>query len=129
MKLWQKIFLSSLALLVLATGGLSLLFLNNTQTQLWQREKQRAALQQQSLMNAIKTNVVNQRLQSGQISLSETETRQALQAALSSQETDSYMLAFQMFDAGGASLLDDPTGLCAAADLISSVSASCPCST
>ena len=46
-KLWQKIFLSSLALLVLATGGLSLLFLNNTQTQLWQREKQRAALQQQ----------------------------------------------------------------------------------
>ena len=120
MKLWQKIFLSSLALLVLATGGLSLLFVNNTQTQLWQREKQRAALQQQSLMNAIKTNVVNQRLQSGQISLSETETRQALQAALSSQETDSYMLAFQMFDAGGASLLGDDTGLCAAADLISS---------
>ena len=30
MKLWQKIFLSSLALLVLATGGLSLLFLNST---------------------------------------------------------------------------------------------------
>ena len=71
-------------------------------------------------MNAIKTNVVNQRLQSGQISLSETETRQALQAALSSQETDSYMLAFQMFDAGGASLLGDDTGLCAAADLIGS---------
>ena len=89
MKLWQKIFLSSLALLVLATGGLSLLFLNNTQTQLWQREKQRAALQQQSMMNAIKTNVVNQRLQSGQISLSDTETRQAVRTPRDSQETDS----------------------------------------
>ena len=87
MKLWQKIFLSSLALLVLATGGLSLLFLNNTQTQLWQREKQRAALQQQSMMNAIKTNVVNQRLQSGQISLSDTETRQAVRTPQDSHET------------------------------------------
>ncbi len=117
MKLWQKIFLSSLALLVLATGGLSLLFLNNTQTQLWQREKQRAALQQQSMMNAIKTNVVNQRLQSGQISLSDTETRQAVRTALDSQETDSYLLAFQLYDSGSAGLRTDSTGLCHTANL------------
>ena len=120
MKLWQKIFLSSLALLVLATGGLSLLFLNNTQTHLWQREKQRAALQQQSMMNAIKTNVVNQRLQSGQISLSDTETRQAVRTALDSQETDSYLLAFQLYDSGGAGLRTDSTGLCHTANLTGS---------
>lgn len=120
MKLWQKIFLSSLALLVLATGGLSLLFLNNTQTQLWQREKQRAALQQQSMMNAIKTNVVNQRLQSGQISLNETETRQAVRSALESQETDGYLLAFQLYDSGGDPFRDDTTGLCHTANLNSS---------
>ncbi len=118
MKLWQKIFLSSLALLAVVTNGLSLVFLYNTQEQLWQREAQRAAVQQQNMMNAIKTTVINQRLQSGQICLPETETTDAAASALSSQEAGSYLLAFQLYS-GARMLTTDDTGLCAAADIVS----------
>ena len=65
MKLWQKIFLSTLALTVAVTSLLSLLFLLSSRSSLWERENQRALTQQQSLASLIKTGVVSQRLQSG----------------------------------------------------------------
>ena len=38
MKLWQKIFLGTLALMVLATSTLTLLFLKNSRDMLWQQD-------------------------------------------------------------------------------------------
>ena len=88
MKLWQKIFLSTLALTVAVTSLLSLLFLFSSRSSLWERENQRALTQQQSLASLIKTGVVSQRLQSGKVRLSADEADTAAGAVLARQEGD-----------------------------------------
>lgn len=116
MKLWQKVFLSTLALLVLTTGGLSLLFLKTAANELWAREYQRAAGRQQALAGLAKTLTVSERLQSGQLLLSTQATIAAAQKAIKGQPTDDFLLAFRLKGPTGA-LGEDSTGLIAASRL------------
>lgn len=96
MKLWQKVFLTTLALLVVTTGGLSLLFLKSGNDELWAREYERAAARQQALAGLVKTLVVSERLRSGQLLLSLQATSDTALAALESQQPDDYLLAFRL---------------------------------
>jgi len=100
MKLWQKIFLSTLALTVAVTSLLSLLFLFSSRSSLWERENQRALTQQQSLASLIKTGVVSQRLQSGKVRLSADEADTAAAAVLARQEADEYLVASRLLRRG-----------------------------
>ena len=96
MKLWQKIFLSTLALTVAVTSLLSLLFLLSSRSSLWERENQRALTQQQSLASLIKTGVVSQRLQSGKVRLSAEEADDAAASVLARQEADEYLVTSRL---------------------------------
>ena len=100
MKLWQKIFLSTLALTVAVTSLLSLLFLFSSRSSLWERENQRALTQQQSLASLIKTGVVSQRLQSGKVRLSAEEADDAAASVLARQEADEYLVASRLLRRG-----------------------------
>lgn len=100
MKLWQKIFLSTLALTVAVTSLLSLLFLLSSRSALWQRENSRALTQQQSLASLVKTGVVSQRLQSGKVRLSAEEADTSAAAVLARQEADGYLVATRLLRRG-----------------------------
>lgn len=100
MKLWQKIFLSTLALTVAVTSLLSLLFLLSSRSSLWERENQRALTQQQSLASLIKTGVVSQRLQSGKVRLSAEEADDAAASVLARQEADEYLVTSRLLRRG-----------------------------
>ena len=100
MKLWQKIFLSTLALTVTVTSLLSLLFLLSSRSSLWERENQRALTQQQSMASLIKTGVVSQRLQSGKVRLSAEEADSAAASVLARQEADEYLVASRLLRRG-----------------------------
>lgn len=119
MKLWQKVFLTTLALLVLTTNGLSLLFLRSSQNELWQRERRRAATQQQYMASLIKTGVVSQRLQSGQICLGPDAADQAALEVMERQAPDEYLTASQLYRSG-RSVSADETGLCRGSGLAGS---------
>ena len=78
MRLWQKIFLTTLALMVLSTTLVSALLLKTSRDALWQREYQRAVSQQQYLAGMLRAGVVSHRLQLGLVQLEEEDTRQAV---------------------------------------------------
>lgn len=100
MKLWQKIFLGTLALMVLATSTLTLLFLKNSRDMLWQQELQRALTQQQYVARLLKTSVVSTRLQDGQLFLDAAQTDDAALAALTRQQNDAYLLQSALYRNG-----------------------------
>ena len=85
MKLWQKIFLTTFALMVLSTTLSSTLLLKSSRDALWQREGQRAVAQQQYLAGMLRAGVISHRLQLGQMQLLEAETRQTAVQVLSQQ--------------------------------------------
>lgn len=119
MKLWQKVFLTTLTLLVLTTSGLSLLFLRSGREELWQRERQRAATQQQYLASLVKTGVVSQRLQNGQIRLNPDAAGAAAREVIERQEPESFLVASQLCRAGNG-VSRDASGLCRESGLTSS---------
>ena len=112
MRLWQKIFLAALALMVLSTTLLSALLLKNSRDALWQREGRRVVTQQQYLAGMLRAGVISYRLQLGQVLLEEGDTRQTAVQVLSQQATDSYLSGLTLLDSGGAVLYDTmPEGL------------------
>ncbi len=104
MKLWQKIFLPTLALMVLLTTLTSTLLLKSSRDALWQREYQRAATQQQYLAGMLRTGVISQRLQRGVIQLGAAETGRAAAQVLTQQAEGGYLAGIVLYDAGGAEL-------------------------
>ena len=91
MKLWQKIFLSTLALMVSITALSSVLLLRSTRDALWQREQQRAITQQQYMAGILKAGILNQRLRLGVVLLQEDQTRETAIQTLEQQATDDYL--------------------------------------
>ena len=110
MRLWQKIFLATLALMVLSTALLSALLLKNSRDALWQREGQRAVTQQQYLTGMLRAGVISHRLQLGQVLLAEEDTRQTAVQVLSQQATDSYLAGLILLDSGGEALYNTMPG-------------------
>ncbi|MGM9606332.1 MAG: ATP-binding protein [Oscillospiraceae bacterium] len=106
MKLWQKIFLPTLALMVLSTALTSTLLLKTSRDSLWQREGQRAVTQQQYLAGMLRAGVISHRLQLGFVQLNEEETSQTAQKVLSQQAQDSYLTGLILLDADGDALYD-----------------------
>lgn len=112
MKLWQKIFLATLTLMVLSTTSVSILLLNSSQDALWQREGQRAVTQQQYLAGMLRAGVISHRLQLGQVQLEEDAARQAAVQILSQQIPDHYLRGLILLDSSGNTLYDTmPEGL------------------
>lgn len=110
MKLWQKIFLSTLALMVFSTALVSVLLLKSTRDALWEREGQRAATQQRYLAGMLRAGVVSHRLQLGLVQLEEGDTRDAAVEVLSQQATDDYLIGFVLVDDDGTELLNNLMG-------------------
>lgn len=98
MKLWQKIFLSTLTLMVSITALSSVLLLRSARDALWQREQQRAVTQQQYLAGILKASILNQRLRLGVLLLQEEQTREAAIKALEQQVTDDYLAGLMLLD-------------------------------
>lgn len=98
MKLWQKIFLSTLALMVSITALSSVLLLRSTRDALWQREQQRAVTQQQYMAGILKAGILNQRLRLGVVLLQEEQTRQAAIQTLEQQTLDDYLAGLMLLD-------------------------------
>lgn len=106
MKLWQKIFLPTLALMVLSTALTSTLLLITSRDALWQREEQRMATQQQYIAGMLQAGVISHRLQLGLVQLNEEETSQIAQTVLSQQTLDNYLVGLILLDADGDALYD-----------------------
>lgn len=104
MRLWQKIFLPTLALMVLLTTLASMLLLKSSRDALWQREYQRAVTQQQYLAGMLRTGVISQRLQRGVIQLGQAETGRAAAQVLSQQAAGGYLAGIALYDDAGAEL-------------------------
>ena len=98
MKLWQKIFLSTLALMVSITALSSVLLLRSTRDALWQREQQRAITQQQYMAGILKAGILNQRLRLGVVLLQEDQTRETAIQTLEQQATDDYLAGLMLLD-------------------------------
>jgi len=112
MKLWQKIFLSTLALMTLFTALASVLLLKNSRDLLWRREGERAATQQRYLAGMLKAGVVSRRLQTGAVQLDAAETEQAARQVLAQQGEDHYLAGLALLDADGVSVFDGlPAGV------------------
>lgn len=111
MKLWQKIFLPTLALMVLLTALVSTLLLKSSRDTLWEREGQRAVAQQQYLAGMLRTGVISQRLQRGLIQLNADETDRAAVQVLSQQAENGYLAGWALHSAAGGELYSRmPTG-------------------
>ena len=106
MKLWQKVFLPTLVLMVLSTALASTLLLKTSRDALWQREEQRAVTQQQYLAGMLRVGVISHRLQLGLVQLDEEETIQTAQQVLSQQAQDSYLTGLILLDANENTLYD-----------------------
>ncbi len=112
MKLWQKIFLSTLALMTLFTALASILLLKNSRDLLWRREGERAVTQQRYLAGMLKAGVVSRRLQTGAVQLETAETEQAARQVLAQQGEDSYLAGLVLLDGDGAVVFDGlPAGV------------------
>ena len=112
MKLWQKIFLSTLALMVSITALISVLLLRSTRDALWQREQQRAITQQQYLAGILQAGVISQRLRQGVVLLQEDQTRQVATQLLEQQATDDYLAGLMLLDQEEKALWSQlPTGV------------------
>ena len=110
MRLWQKIFLATLALMALSTTLISSLLLRESRDALWQRESQRAVAQQQYIAGMLRTGVVSHRLQLGQVQLEAGETRRTAVQMLSKQNANSYLSGMILLDAAGETLYDNMPG-------------------
>lgn len=110
MKLWQKIFLGTLALMVCCTSLLTLLFVRASWQTVWDQQLNRALTQQQYLARLIKTGVVSTRLQNGLMMLDADAADTAAVRSASSQLTDEYLLQLGLYRNGQA--LDAPVEGC-----------------
>ncbi len=112
MKLWQKIFLSTLALMTLFTALASILLLKNSRDLLWRREGERAVTQQRYLAGMLKAGVVSRRLQTGAVQLEAAETEKAARQVLAQKGEDSYLAGIALLDGDGAVVFDGlPAGV------------------
>lgn len=104
MRLWQKIVLPTLALLVLSTTLASVLLLRSSRDALWQREGQRAVTQQQYLAGMLRAGVISHRLQLGVVQLDPEETGRTARQVLSQQAQDSYLSGLLLLGEDGETL-------------------------
>ena len=74
MKLWHKIFIGTLLLVMLAVDGTSFLLLSQSQNMLFQQEQKRAASEHSLVAAAVQNTVTVTRLQQNKTLLSEEDT-------------------------------------------------------
>lgn len=106
MKLWQKIFLPTLALMMLLTALISTLLLKSSRDALWQRESQHVLAQQRYLAGLLRTGVASQRLQRGLMQLDAEETGRAAVQVLGQQDENGYTGGCALYDSAGGALYD-----------------------
>ncbi len=112
MKLWQKIFVSTLALMVLSASVVSILLLKNGSDALWDREESRAVAQHQYLAGMLRTGVISSRLQMGTVQLGDEETKQSAEKVLQQQALDRYLSGIVLLTDAGEKIYEDmPEGM------------------
>lgn len=87
MKLWQKIFLSSLALIILAVNGVSLILLGNNHKLLTERERSHAVNEHEFISNTFINNVIYEKLVKNSVSLSINEISDIADSLISSNQS------------------------------------------
>lgn len=106
MKLWQKIFLPTLALMAASTTLASILLLRASRDMLWQREGLRAVTQHQYLAGMLRTGVISHRLRLGVVQLEPEETDQIARQVLAQQALDGYLSGLLLLDGQGGELFN-----------------------
>ena len=86
MKLWHKIFIGTLLLVMLAVDGTSFLLLSQSQNMLFQQEQKRAASEHSLVAAAVQNTVTVTRLQQNKTLLSEEDTYAVVEKVLDSQK-------------------------------------------
>lgn len=87
MKLWQKIFVSTLFLVILAIDIIAVLLLSNNHRLTIERERQRVLSEHNYLSSALSDYVLYTRLRQNKILLNEKETLEAIKSALDTDGT------------------------------------------
>ena len=82
MKLWQKIFISTLLLVILAVDVTAVLLLTNNHRLTVERERERSASEHAYITASLKDYVLYTRLRDNRILLNEEETLAAVRSAL-----------------------------------------------
>ena len=82
MKLWQKIFISTLLLVILAVDVTAVLLLTNNHRLAVERERERSASEHAYITASLKDYVLYTRLRDNRILLNEEETLAAVRSAL-----------------------------------------------
>lgn len=80
MKLWQKIFIVTLLMVIAAIDLTAILLLSNNHSLLVQREQQRAASEHEYLSAMIKDNTLYERLRQGKVRLTDQEVTAAIRS-------------------------------------------------
>lgn len=86
MKLWQKIFISTLLLVILAVDVSAVLLLTNNHRLTVERERERATSEHVYITTSLKDYMLYTRLRDNRILLNEEETLEAVRSALNSGE-------------------------------------------
>lgn len=88
MKLWQKIFLCTLTLVIIAIEVTATLLLSNNHRILVEREEQRGISEHAYFASYLKETLIFQRLESGRVLLDRESVKQEISAILEEQESD-----------------------------------------
>lgn len=92
MRLWQKVFLATLALFFGVSCTMSVIFLKRSNDLLWQREGQRAVTETAFIAGNMSTALTNAKLKAGKLVLEENELIEHIEEICDSQTTDNYFL-------------------------------------
>ncbi len=106
MRLWQKIFLPTLALMTALTTLVSALLLRASRDALWEREGERAVTQQRYLAGMLRAGVISRRLQLGVVQLDRDAAARAAAQVLSQQALDGYLSGLLLQNEAGEALYD-----------------------
>ena len=101
MRLWQKIFLATLALFFGISCTMSLIFLKRTNDLIWHREGEHAVTETAYIAGNISYALTNAKLKEGKLVFEENEMIEHIVEICDDQVTDAYFLGFILTDETG----------------------------
>ena len=99
MKLWHKIFLCSLALIIIAVDVTAITVLSQSYRTMVERERDKAISEHEYLTAGIANNVLYERMRQGRLLMDEEEVRKIVSAAV--EESLDSRMGFAFYDDSG----------------------------
>lgn len=125
MKLWQKIFIGTLVLVMLAVQGTAMPLLSQSQRMLFQQEQKRASSEHSYMLSALQNTVAVTRLRRGQILMDEEDTMAVAADVLDSQKA--WRMGGSLYRAGVRLLTTGTVAQELEAGLVGQATAESPC--